>query len=150
MTVLHNEIIINAPITKIWDALSNVEELYKYDPTVKESEAISSEKSGKGAKRRVLMKKKGNWFEETCTISKQNEELSYELTACSFPVQNLVHSYTFEKIGNKTKVKQIMTYKMKYGLIGKLLDKLLVRKESNNGIKIFMAGLKTFTEKNNT
>jgi hypothetical protein len=35
MTTLHNEITIGAPIEKIWASLANIEELEKYDPTVK-------------------------------------------------------------------------------------------------------------------
>lgn len=62
-----------------------------------------------------------NWFEEKCTVWEPNEALTYELTACSFPVHNLEHTYSFEKVGNKTKVKQAMTYQMKYGLLGKIM-----------------------------
>lgn len=35
MTVLNNEIIIQAPVEKVWEALSNIEALEKYDPAVK-------------------------------------------------------------------------------------------------------------------
>jgi ribosome-associated toxin RatA of RatAB toxin-antitoxin module len=99
MTTLHNEVIIDAPIEKIWDVLSKVDELDKYDPTVMKSKAISEISSGIGAARKVDMKDGKNWFEEKCTISKPNESIAYELTACSFPVHQLKHTYSFEKIG---------------------------------------------------
>jgi uncharacterized protein YndB with AHSA1/START domain len=38
MTTLLNEIIIEAPISRIWEALANTEELEKYDPTVHQSQ----------------------------------------------------------------------------------------------------------------
>lgn len=146
MTILHNEIIINAPIEKIWEALSNIETLEKYDPTVKNSVATSPIGFGIGAKRKVDMKDGKNWFEEKCTVWQHNEALAYELTACSFPVHNLRHSYSFEIDGNKIKVRQVMRYQMKYGMLGKILDALIVRKQSDKGIKQFLSGLKTFTE----
>ena len=147
MTTLYNEIIIDTPIGKVWEALSNIEELEKYDPTVKRSRALSPAGSGIGAIRKVDMKDGKKWFEEKVTVWKQNEALTYELTACSFPVQQLKHSYRFEQIGYQTKVKQVMEYKIKYGLIGEILDALMIRKQSDTGIKKFFAGLKSYAEK---
>lgn len=148
MATLHNEIVINAPMEKIWEALSEIENLDKYDPTVVKSTAISQSMSGMGAKRKVDMKDGKNWFEEQCTVWKPNEELAYELTACSFPVHQLRHSYSFEKKGSEVKVKQIMQYKVKYGWFGKLLDALMIRRQSDAGIKKFLSGLKSYTENN--
>ena len=148
MTTLLNEITINAPIEKIWETLTEVDMLDKYDPTVKKSTALSQTKKGIGAKRKVEMLDGKNWFEEQCTVHLANQALTYELTACSFPIHKLKHSYSFEKIGNQTKVKQVMEYQMKFGLFGKLMDAIMVRKQSDKGIKKFFAGLKSFTEKN--
>ena len=148
MTTLHNEITINAPIEKIWDALSNIEELEKYDPTVKKSTALSPSKNGIGAKRKVLMQDGKNWFEDQCTVWKLNEALMYELTACSFPVRQLRHSYSFEKIDSQVKVRQVMEYQIKFGFFGKILDSLMIRKQSERGIKRFFDGLKLYAETN--
>ena len=149
MTTLHNEITINAPIEKIWDALSNIEELEKYDPTVKKSTALSPSKNGMGAKRKVLMRDGKNWFEDQCTVWKPNEALMYELTACSFPVHQLRHSYSFEKIDSQVKVRQVMEYQIKFGFFGKILDAVMIRKQSDRGIKKFFEGLKSYAEANN-
>ena len=148
MATLHNEITINAPIEKIWTALTQIDMLDKYDPTVKKSSAITSEKSGIGAKRKVNMLDGKNWFEEKVTEFKTNEALTYELTACSFPIHKLKHRYTFEKTGGQTKVKQVMDYTVEFGLLGKLLDAIMIRKQSDAGIKKFFAGLKSYAEKN--
>lgn len=147
MTTLYNEITIDAPIGKVWEVLSNIEELENYDPAVKRSRALSPARSGLGAIRKVDMKDGKNWFEEKVTVWHPNEALTYELTACSFPVQQLRHSYRFEQIGRQTKVKQVMEYKVKFGLIGRMLDALMIRKQSDTGIKKFFAGLKSYLEK---
>lgn len=146
MTTLHNEISIHAPIEKIWAALSNIDELEKYDPTVKKSTLVSSARSGTGAKRKVDMKDGKNWFEEKCTVWKSNEALAFELTACSFPVHRLKHTYSFEKAGTEIKVKQIMEYRIKYGWVGMVLDALVIRKQSDSGVKKFLSGLKRYVE----
>jgi ribosome-associated toxin RatA of RatAB toxin-antitoxin module len=146
MTTLHNEITIDAPVEKIWEALSNIEALEKYDPTVKKAHAISQLKSGIGAARKVLMKDGKNWFEEKCILSETNESLAYELTACSFPVHQLKHSYSFEKVGSKVRVKQIMEYDVRYGWLGKIMDAIAIRKQTDGGVKKFFSGLKNYLE----
>ena len=146
MTTLHNQIDINAPIEKIWDALVEIEKLDRYDPTVKDSKATSDRKHGLGASRKVTMKDGKNWFTEECTELKENEALTYDLTACSFPVKNLKHRYTFELNNGAITVKQKMTYTMKYGFLGKIMDKLMVKRQSQDGIIKFMKGLKKYAE----
>jgi ribosome-associated toxin RatA of RatAB toxin-antitoxin module len=146
MTILQNEIIINAPVEKIWQALSNIEELDKYDPTVKNSIALTQEKSGIGAKRKVNMLDGKNWFEEKVTVFQPGEALTYELTACSFPIHKLKHSYSFEKTGTQIKVKQVMEYQVKFGFLGRMMDALMIRKQSDSGIKKFFSGLKKYAE----
>ena len=146
MATIHNEITVNASLDKVWAVLTDLELLDKYDPTVKKSTLVSAEKNGIGAKRRVDMLDGKNWFEEKVSVFKPNEALTYELTACSFPIHQLKHSYSFEKAGDQTRVKQVMEYTVKFGSFGKLLDGLMMRKQSDSGIKKFFAGLKSYAE----
>lgn len=146
MTRIINEVTINAPLEKVWSVLANPELLDKYDPTVKESKLISIEKSGTGAKRKVIMLDGKNWFEEKITVFEPNQALTYQLTDCSFPIKGLKHSYSFEQTGNQVRVKQIMEYTVKFGLFGKLLNWIMIRKQSDSGIKKFLAGLKSYSE----
>lgn len=146
MTTLKNEIIINAPIEKIWKELSTLDRLALYDPGAKEANVLTQNKKGKGAKRRVEMNDGKNWFEETCTIYEENNDLKYELNACSFPVHNLFHRYRFEKIDDdKYKVTQTQSYKMKYGFLGSLMG-LAIKSKWNKGINDFLQGLKKISE----
>jgi ligand-binding SRPBCC domain-containing protein len=146
MTILRNEIIIDAPMEKIWASLSNIEELARYDPTVASSGALTPQRSGLDAKRKVTMKDGKNWFEEKVTQWVPNKALTYELTACSFPINRLLHSYSFEKIGSRIKVKQVMEYEVKFGWLGRVLNKLVIQKQSDAGVKKFMSGLKKYAE----
>jgi hypothetical protein len=40
----------------------------------------------------------------------------------------------------------VMDYTVKFGVLGKLMDALMVRKQSDAGIKKFFAGLKSYIE----
>ena len=145
MNTLKNEILIDAPIENIWEALAITDKLDSYDPTVKKSTATSNIKSGVGASRKVEMLDGKNWFEETCTTYEPNTALTYTLTACSFPVHKLYHDYSFEQVGDKTRVTQKMNIQMKYGVLGKLMF-VLLKPKWNSGIKEFLGGLKKVSE----
>ncbi len=148
MITLKNEIVINATIDKIWKELATLNRLELFDPAVKASNVLTTYTSGEGAKRRIEMYDGKNWFEETCTIYKENTALTFELNACSFPVHNLAHSYEFVKIeDNRYKVIQTQRFTMKYGFVGKIMGSL-IQSKWNKGIKDFLQGLKTITEKN--
>ena len=148
MSTLINSITIDAPIDRIWSILTDLELLDKTDPTVKKANLISEIKTGLHAKRKVLMQDGKNWFDEMITVFNPNEKLVYQLTDCSFPIKGLKHTYSFEIIGNQTKVQQVMEYTVKFGLMGVLLDKIMIGKQFNSGINLFLSGLKTYAEKN--
>lgn len=137
MGKLINEITINASKGKIWDFLTDLEILDKTDPTVKKATLISENKTGLNAKRKVLMQDGKNWFDEKITVFKPNEELVYQLTDCSFPIKGLKHTYSFYKNGDQTKVQQVMEYTVKFGIIGVLMDKIMIGKQFNSGINQF-------------
>jgi len=92
------------------------------------------------------MKDGKNWFEEKITIWQHNQALTIQLTNCTFPINKLRHSYSFSPAGDNTTVTQEMEYEVKYGLAGRFMDRLTIRKQSDKGIKLFMAGLKKFVE----
>lgn len=148
MSTLINSITIDAPIDRIWSILTDLELLDKTDPTVKKATLISEIKTGLHAKRKVLMQDGKNWFDEMITVYNPNERLVYQLTDCSFPIKGLKHTYSFEIIGNQTKVQQVMEYTVKFGLTGLLLDKIMIGKQFNSGINLFLNGLKTYAENN--
>jgi len=147
MATIYNEITIAAERDKVWGILTKLDMLEKYDPTVKKSVVTSTQQTGIDAKRKVEMADGNNWFEEKITEFEPGRALTFELTACSFPIERLKHSYSFEPIGNQTKVKQVMDYTVKFGFVGKLLDALMIKKQSDIGIKKFMTGLKSISEK---
>ena len=146
MAKLQNERTIRASREKLWSILANLGELERYDPTVSRSVPLSPSVKGLGAARKVDMKDGKNWFEEKITTWKPGEALTYQLTACSFPVSGLSHSYTFEDAGDQVRVKQVMEYTVKFGWLGKLMDNLMVRKQTQAGIDKFFEGLKKYSE----
>jgi ribosome-associated toxin RatA of RatAB toxin-antitoxin module len=146
MATLFNKITIKAPVENIFQALSQMEGFENLDPNVKKSISLSTIASGLNASRKVEMMDGKNWFKEKVTNLIPNESITYELTDCSFPVKSLRYTYTLTKSGSETLVDQNMSYDMKYGILGKMMDSLMIKKQYNKGIRQFFTGLKTFAE----
>lgn len=145
MAKLYNQITIDASPEQVWSVLANIEELEKYDPVVARSSAISENKSGIGAMRRCDVRPKG-FFKEKVVQWQPYDALAFELIECTLPVHSSKHSYTLQAENGKTHVSQVMEYKMKMGLVGHLMDLLMVRKKWDAGIKQFFVGLKQHVE----
>lgn len=145
MTVLENSIRIDAPRAKVWSVLASLDALGQYDPGVTKVEVVTPSREGPGSARRCDLKP-GGWFKERVADWKPNESLSFELFECTLPVRSLKHSYTLTEDGSGTVVRQRMEYELKFGVIGKLMDAVMVRKKWNDGIKGFFDGLKVYVE----
>lgn len=146
MTTLVNTIAISAPASRIWEVLANLPELAEYDPAVATVEATSAAESGPGASREVRMMDGKHWFTEKVTDFEPGERLTFELTACNFPIKHLTHTYSFSELDGEATVTQVMRYEPKFGLLGKLMDAAMIRSSSDKGVKAFLAGLKVHVE----
>ncbi len=146
MATLYNKITINASPEEVWNVLADPARLEHYDPIVKTSRLMSTLTTGPGAERHC--ETVSGWFKDKITEWLPHERLTYTLTGCNQPMKNLTHSYTIKKIDNQTEVRQVMNYTMKFGVIGKLMDILMGKRESDKQIKKFFKGLKEYVEKN--
>lgn len=68
------------------------------------------------------------------------------MPTCSFPVRHLSQAYSFELSEGPIKVRKVITYEVKYGLLCKIMDALMVRGQFDKGINLFMQGLKSYAE----
>ena len=146
MATITNTISINAPLERIWEILTSLPELAEYDPTVRAAQVISPTKTGPGATREVTMRDDKHWFKEKITDFEPGERLTFELTACNFPIKHLTHTYSFSESDGKTTVTQVMRYTPKFGLLGKLMDAVMIKSSSDRGVKAFLGGLKGHAE----
>jgi hypothetical protein len=145
MTVLENSIRIDTTPDQVWSVLATLDALASYDPGVAKAEMVSATREGPGAARRCDLAP-GGWFKERVVDWRPNEALSFELYECTLPVRRLRHSYTLVGEAGTTVVRQRMEYALKFGLLGKLLDAVMVRRKWDAGIKGFLAGLKRYAE----
>jgi len=145
VTVLENSIRINAPRETVWSVLASLDALDQYDPGIRKSKIVSSQKEGLGAARQCDLTP-GGWFKERVAEWRPHEGLAFELFECTLPVRRLKHSYTLTPDSGGTVVNQRMEYELKFGPLGRLMDVVMVRKKWKIGIQGFFAGLKRYVE----
>jgi ligand-binding SRPBCC domain-containing protein len=145
MTVLTNRITIAAARPAVWQTLTTLDLLDRYDPGVRSSRVVSEQASGLGAERRCELRPAG-WFVERVVAWQPEQVLAFELVTCSLPVAHLRHDYTLTEQDGSTVVTQVMTYELTYGPVGRLLDAVMMRRQWDRGVKGFLAGLKQTVE----
>lgn len=147
MTVLESSIEIAAPRARVWELLGTLDALERYDPGVTRSTITTRERTGIGAARQCDLKP-GGWFRERVTTWEPERALGFELFDCTLPVKRLEHDYVLTSIDGGTRVQQRMEYRLKFGLLGIVMDAAIVRRRWRAGIEEFLRGLKQIAEVN--
>lgn len=145
MASFTEQISIAARPDKVWQLLSDIGNIYQWNPGVDDSYVTSDQSSGAGASRRCELKGK-NYLDEEVVRWEPCEKLTMRITETNLPFKNAdIH---FELMGQngRTIVTLNPVYKLKFGFIGRLLDVLFVRKTYREGMKDLLKGLKERAE----
>lgn len=145
MTTLHNAVSVDAPPKRVWEVLTRLDALQDYDPAIARATCLPGASSGPGAARQCDLLA-GGWFREQVTVWEPHCAVAFELRECTLPVRRLRHHYTLTPEGSGTRVEQRMEYELKYGVVGRVLDALVVRRQWDAGVKGFFVGLKRYAE----
>jgi ligand-binding SRPBCC domain-containing protein len=145
MTTLKHQIRIHAPIETVWKAVSDLPAVQHYNPMVASARFISDRRQGVGAMRRCELKPKG-WVEERVWHWDAPRAIGLEIAASEWPVVFMKWKTELQKDGSATLVSQEMSYKVKFGPIGVLMDALMMRRMLNKGIGEAFGSLKRYAE----
>ena len=141
-TTIHNQIDIAATPDQVWEVLADLDRLHEYDPVVTRSTVVGEQHEGVGAQRRCDARQ-GRYFVEAVTEWDQPNRLQFTIIECNLPTRDLTHTYTLEATPSGTRVSQVMRYDTRYGALGTILDRVMIRRKTDQGIKGFLAGLNT-------
>lgn len=130
MPVFKEEITINAPAATVWAVLADIGTIGRWNPGLRSSERINAVE-GLGAQR-------------TCIISK-SQWLSEEVIAFR-PHKEITFQFTLFEAGSGTRVTLAPRYTLNYGVIGRLMDALMVRSAYRKGMVALLEGLKQHVE----
>ncbi len=128
MSTITKSVTINAPTSRIWDAIKDVGYVHNWHPVVEASPVLSDNASGLGASRRCEMYD-GSSVVETVTELTEGRRVVLELSDFSLPLNNASASITLDPVDDgTTRVTMEMNYEVKYGPAGWLMDQMMMKR----------------------
>jgi uncharacterized protein YndB with AHSA1/START domain len=136
---------IEAPVTDVWQALGEIGDIYRWNPGVQASHTTSKQEAGLGATRYCDLGGK-NFLDEEVVLWQPNEKLTMRITGTNLPFATADIRFTLRPENEGTVVTVSPLYKLKYGVMGELLDRVYVRSSYQKGMESLLAGLKAYVE----
>lgn len=151
MSVVNATREIKAPASKIWAALSDFGGIHLYNASVDRSPINEgTPPSGVGSERTCHLYD-GNHIQERVVESVDEEKLAVEIFETSMPLKSALGVFTLVPTpSGGTRVTVSMTYVVKYGPIGKLMDVLMVKRMMGPSMSGLLAGLDHYVTTGNT
>ena len=146
MTQLNHEIHIATLPAKVWAVLADLEAVQHYNPGVKHAVYTTTMREGVGAARRCDFKPKG-WAKERVIAWEAQKAITLEIEESQLPFEFMRWRTAVAPDGAGTRVTQQLEYKVKFGLLGRLLDKLVIRRKIDQTLAQLFINLKQFVEK---
>lgn len=149
MTTFKKQIAINSPKQKVWEIVSDLGSIYKFNPGVSKSYYTTDKTEGIGAARICELQPAGKIIETvTNWIEGSGFLLRIDPLEKAPPVKNFSGFFELEKLNNhETQVSVTINYEMKLGVIGHLLNNLIIQSKMEDSIEHLLEGLKIHSEK---
>jgi len=145
MTQLNHEISIQAPTDKVFAVLSDLEAVQHYNPGVKKATYISDNREGAGAARVCDLGKDGQ-VKERVVDWRPGESITMELYESPWPIEFMKWKTVVKSTGDGTLLSQTLDYQMKFGLLGSLMDRLMMRNKMDKTLSQVFGSLKNYVE----
>ncbi len=149
MTTLKHEVSVAADVETVWRTLSDLLAVKQHNTSVVSVHLLTDKTTGIGAARRCEMKTK-DWVEENVWAFDPPHAIGLEVTASSWPVAFMKWRTELYADGSNTLIRQEMNYKLKFGVLGLLLDKLVMRRKLNASVQEVFGNLKSYVESTRT
>lgn len=147
---LNAEVLIEASKERVWEALSDFGNVYLWNPSVTHSHSTSEAPGGVGATRHCDLTIMKASIEERVVDWVENEEMRIEIIGGrrTPPFKEAWGTITLAEApdGGGTVTKLQLHYDLKYGILGGVIDRLMVRTQYGKGLKLALAGLKYHVE----
>ncbi len=145
MSILHHEIIINAPVERVFGVLSDLESVRHYNPLVDTVSIISPNKTGVGSARHCVFKD-GKFAKEKVTASVPNQSISFDLYKHQWPLAYMRWTNRLQQEGTQTRLIADTEYAPSMGFLGRLMDALMMKRQFGKIIAQSLAQMKAHIE----
>lgn len=140
-------VIINTPSAAVWDVLKDFGNVSDWAPTVTKSYYLNAKTSGVGTGRHCDIEGFGS-IQEYVTEWQEGQGFVYSVTALG-PLAASNSSWWLTRIDDQTtKLEVVFSYDIRFGLFGKILHKLVMRKKLEQSLPETLAATRKQVESN--
>jgi hypothetical protein len=140
MTTIRHEVRANCPPDPIWALLSDLEAVQRYNPTVRRATVQGARRTGVGAERACELLPKGRVIERV-THWEDGRAVGLEVAESDWPIRFMRWVTRLEPAGASTRITQSLEYEVKFGPLGWLLDKLVMKRRLTSTLDAVFASL---------
>lgn len=144
MSTFVETIQINAKPDTVWAVLADVGNIADWSPGLVGSSATNA-KLGKGATRHCVISETQSLDEEVVRYDPPRA-ITFRITQSTMPFESADIRFTLDADGDATIVKVSPLYALKFGVFGRILDRLMVKRVYSKGMKGLLSGLKDHSE----
>lgn len=117
----------------LWAVLSDLTSVAQTNPTVRSVDLVGSQRSGIGATRRCELNPKGS-VTERVAVYREGRAIGFEVIASDWPVSDMRWITSVEPGATGVRLRQTLTYQMKYGPFGWVLNKRVLQRAIRNNV----------------
>lgn len=140
MTTIHHEIHATCPPEQIWALLGDLEAVQRYNPGVRRSAIEGAQRTGVGACRSCELVPKGRVVERV-THWEEGRAVGLELAEHEWPVHFMRWVTRIEPDDRGTRITQALEYQVKFGPIGWVLDRMVMKRKLTATLDAVFASL---------
>lgn len=142
MTMLRAERDIAASAAVVWTLLKDFQHIDAFNPNLSRSFHIGDTPlEGVGAERRCELKDRRNWIEERVVDWRPGESYTVEIYAGTMPIRDVRTTLAVSPNGAGSRAVMQINYTPKLGVLGQLLDQLLLRRKMIGLMRSVLEGL---------
>jgi hypothetical protein len=140
MTIIRHEVEARCAPGRVWALLADLEAVQRYNPGVRVAKIQGDQRTGVGAARLCELLPKGRVVERV-TLWDDGRALGLEVAESDWPVRFMRWVTRLEPHEGRTRITQELEYRLKFGPLGWLLDRLAMERKLRSTLDGIFASL---------
>ncbi|MGH9335399.1 MAG: SRPBCC family protein [Vicinamibacteria bacterium] len=146
MSSFSTEIRIDASVDRVWATLADIGTIDRWNPGIVGSRLTTDMPAGVGARRYCDLGRR-MYLREEVIEWEPGERLTMRVVDTNLPIRAADIRFTLIPNRDGTIVRVSPEYALKFGLLGRALDRVYVRGVYEDGMKALLSGLKQYVER---
>lgn len=145
MVKAHIERVIDVPLERAWEIISDFSNVQNIHPLVDTVDQLTSNGKGLGAVRRCNLYDGNEAIERIEAWDERNKTYTIKYTDGSLPMNSVDVDLKAVAVGkDQTKLVAEMSLKAKYGLLGKIMERLVIKPQLGGAVGNLFAGVESY------